>query len=115
MFVDRNRRKGVWRLKREKAVGKFAIRRKNFRILDELISVAHETDKTPAQVALNWLIHKPGITSPIFGARTLEQFEENMGAVDWKLDDSLWQRLDDVSALEYEYPTRFIDKFSRKV
>ncbi|MBP1155463.1 MULTISPECIES: aldo/keto reductase [unclassified Paenibacillus] len=88
---------------------------KNFQILDEVISVAREVDKTPAQVALNWLIHKPGITSPIFGARTLEQFEENMGAMDWKLDAEQWQRLDDVSALESEYPTRFIDKFWRKV
>lgn len=38
---------------------------KNFRILDEVLGAAAETNKTPAQVALNWLIHKQGITSPI--------------------------------------------------
>lgn len=88
---------------------------KNFRILDEVLGAAAETNKTPAQVALNWLIHKQGITSPIFGARTLEQFEDNMGAVGWKLSDSLWKRLDDVSALESEYPYRFIEKFHRQI
>lgn len=88
---------------------------KNFRILDEVIAVAKETEKTPAQVALNWLIHKNGITSPIFGARTCEQYEENMGAVGWKLTDEQWTRLDRVSALEDDYPYRFIEKFARRL
>jgi aryl-alcohol dehydrogenase-like predicted oxidoreductase len=87
---------------------------KNFRILDEVLAIAAELDKTPAQVALNWLIHKQGITSPIFGARTLEQFDENMGAVGWKLTDDHWNRLDTVSALEDDYPYRFIRKFKRE-
>ncbi|NHN30747.1 aldo/keto reductase [Paenibacillus agricola] len=87
---------------------------KNFRILDEVLAVAAELDKTPAQVALNWLIHKQGITSPIFGARTLEQFDENMGAVGWKLSNDHWNRLDTISALEDDYPYRFIKKFRRE-
>jgi aryl-alcohol dehydrogenase-like predicted oxidoreductase len=87
---------------------------KNFRILDEVLAVAAELDKTPAQVALNWLIHKQGITSPIFGARTLEQFDENMGAIGWKLSEGHWNRLDTVSALEDDYPYRFIKKFKRE-
>ncbi|ULL15714.1 aldo/keto reductase [Paenibacillus sp. H1-7] len=88
---------------------------KNFRILDEVTAIADEIGKTPAQVALNWLINKNGITSPIFGARTLEQFEENMGSVGWRLTDEHWTRLDRVSALEDDYPYRFIEKFARRV
>jgi aryl-alcohol dehydrogenase-like predicted oxidoreductase len=80
-----------------------------------VLSIANELDKTPAQVALNWLIHKKGITSPIFGARTLEQFDENMRAVGWKLSNDHWNRLDTVSALEDDYPYRFIEKFKREV
>ncbi|PZE21835.1 aldo/keto reductase [Paenibacillus xerothermodurans] len=88
---------------------------RNFRILDEVISVAEDIGKTPVQVALNWLIHQQGITSPIFGASTLEQYDENMGAVGWRLTDEQWHRLDAVSALEYDYPNRFIDKFKRRI
>lgn len=88
---------------------------KNFRILDEVLRIAKKLNKTPVQVALNWLIHKNGITSPIFGASTLEQYEENMGAVDWKLSEEDWNALDEVSAVEYTYPTRFVDKFRREL
>ncbi|SDC46429.1 Predicted oxidoreductase [Paenibacillus sp. UNCCL117] len=88
---------------------------KNFRILDEVLEVAKEVDKTPAQVALNWLINKPGITAPIFGARTLEQYDDNIGAIGWKLSESQWERLDQISALPSEYPYRFIEKFRREL
>jgi aryl-alcohol dehydrogenase-like predicted oxidoreductase len=60
-------------------------------------------------------MNKQGITSPIFGARTLEQFEDNMGSVGWSLSDEDWNKLDQVSALPDEYPTRFIEKFRRSL
>ncbi|MBB3110364.1 aryl-alcohol dehydrogenase-like predicted oxidoreductase [Paenibacillus phyllosphaerae] len=86
---------------------------KNFAILDEVKRVAEEVGKTPAQVALRWLNQRKGITSPIFGASTLAQFEDNMGALDWKLPEELWNRLSEVSQLPSEYPNRFIAKFAR--
>src|SRR5512138_2590202 len=46
-------------------------------ILDVLFSVADAAGKTPAQVALRWLLQKPGVTAPIIGARTLQQLETN--------------------------------------
>ncbi|MNJ39886.1 General stress protein 69 [compost metagenome] len=88
---------------------------KNFAILDTVLAAAEETGKTPAQVSLNWLLEQPCITSPIFGASTFAQFEENMGAVGWKLPTELRQRLDEVSALPDEYPARFLNKFSRDI
>ncbi|PZD93649.1 aldo/keto reductase [Paenibacillus sambharensis] len=86
---------------------------KNFAILEEVQKAARELDKTPAQVALRWLIQQQGITSPIFGASTLEQYEDDMGAVGWTMPQEIWDRLDEVSALPSEYPTRFIQKFRR--
>jgi aryl-alcohol dehydrogenase-like predicted oxidoreductase len=86
---------------------------KNFEILGTLKEIAQENGKTMAQVALNWLLAKEGITSPIFGARTLEQFDENIESIGWRLSDEEWERLDQVSALPSEYPNRFIEKFRR--
>ncbi|MBD2869826.1 aldo/keto reductase [Paenibacillus arenilitoris] len=86
---------------------------KNFVILDALLEAAAELGKTPAQVALRWLLQREGITSPIFGASKLEQFEDNIGAAGWELPDDVWRRLDEVSALPADYPNRFIEKFRR--
>lgn len=88
---------------------------KNFEILRMVKEVAAECEKTPAQVALNWLLMKEGITSPIIGCRTMEQFTENMVSVGWRMSQEQWDRLDQVSALPSEYPTRFIAKFERDI
>ncbi|MCM3713711.1 aldo/keto reductase [Alkalihalobacillus oceani] len=47
--------------------------------------VAEEVDKTPVQVALNCRLQKEAITSPIFGATSHEQVEENIGSIGWRL------------------------------
>ncbi|HTG68721.1 MAG TPA: aldo/keto reductase [Candidatus Udaeobacter sp.] len=86
---------------------------KNFVILDALLEAANELGKTPAQVALRWLIQREGITSPIFGASKLEQFEDNIGAIGWEMPSEIWNRLEQISALPDDYPNRFIDKFRR--
>ncbi|UVI27685.1 aldo/keto reductase [Paenibacillus spongiae] len=86
---------------------------RNFAILDAVTAVSKRLDKSPAQVALRWLLQRQGITSPIFGARTLEQFEDNMGAVGWTMPQEAWDELDEASALPSEYPNRFIAKFAR--
>jgi aryl-alcohol dehydrogenase-like predicted oxidoreductase len=86
---------------------------KNFVILDALLEAAKELDKTPAQVALRWLLQREGITSPIFGASKLEQFEDNMGAIGWEMPSEVWDRLEQISALPEDYPNRFIEKFRR--
>lgn len=85
----------------------------NFAVLDAVLETAERLDKAPAQVALRWLLQKEGISSPIFGARTLEQFEQNMGAVDWEMPSELWDKLNEISALPDDYPNRFITKFQR--
>jgi Predicted oxidoreductases (related to aryl-alcohol dehydrogenases) len=86
---------------------------RNFAIRDAVQKAAKELGRSTSQVALRWLIQRNGITSPIFGARTLEQFEDNMGAIGWDMPSTVWASLDEASALSSEYPKRFIKKFSR--
>src|SRR2546423_4354739 len=54
-------------------------------VLDALFAVAEEAAKTPAQVAINWLLRRPTVTAPIIGARSMEQLDANLGASGWAL------------------------------
>jgi len=65
----------------------------NFDAHDVLDAVAEEVDASPAQVALAWQLHRDGITAPIVGARTVEQLEENVAAVDIDLTEEQVERL----------------------
>jgi aryl-alcohol dehydrogenase-like predicted oxidoreductase len=62
-------------------------------VIDALHEIAAETGKTPAQVALNWLMNRPGITAPILGVRTLDQLNDNLGAAGWALIPAQMARL----------------------
>jgi len=77
-------------------------------IIDELLAIAGETGKSPAQVALNWVLHQPGVTAPIIGARTLRHLHDNLGAAGWTLAADHMQRLSTVSAQPAPYPHDFI-------
>lgn len=75
-----------------------------WRVLDELFAVSEETGKTPAQVAINWLLRNDAVTSPIIGARTIEQLKANLGSTGWELVPDQIARLDYASALPVSYP-----------
>ncbi len=77
-------------------------------VLDALFAVAEEAEKAPAQVALRWLLQRPGVTAPIIGARNLEQLAVNLGATGWALAVEHMARLDEASAKRLPYPYRFI-------
>jgi aryl-alcohol dehydrogenase-like predicted oxidoreductase len=79
-----------------------------WRVLDELFAVAEDAGKTPAQVALRWVLQRPGVTAPIIGARNLDQLDANLGTVGWSLTDEQLTRLDEVSAKPLPYPYAFI-------
>lgn len=76
--------------------------------LDALFAVAEETGKSPAQVALNWVKDRPGITAPIIGARTLAQFEDNLGAIGWSLSAEQLDTLNRASDKALPYPYSFL-------
>jgi aryl-alcohol dehydrogenase-like predicted oxidoreductase len=80
---------------------------KNLEIAETLIQVADKLGKTPSQVALAWCISQPGVTSPIFGARTLAQLEDNVAAAEVELDEESIRALEETSALEVVYPYDF--------
>jgi aryl-alcohol dehydrogenase-like predicted oxidoreductase len=73
-------------------------------IVDVLDEMASETGKTVPQIALNWLLRRPTVSSVIIGARDERQLRENLGAVGWRLDADQIARLDAVSAREAPYP-----------
>lgn len=64
---------------------------------ETLIALAQELGKTPAQLALAWLAHRPALASAIAGATRPEQVAENVGALDIPWTDALQQRLDEAS------------------
>jgi aryl-alcohol dehydrogenase-like predicted oxidoreductase len=66
-------------------------------VVDEVAAIAEETGRTPAQVALRWLLQQPVVTAPIIGARTPDQLEDNLGAIGWELSDQHMERLTSVS------------------
>lgn len=81
---------------------------RNWRILDAVGEVAEARGKSCAQVALAWLLAQPGVAAPILGVRTLEQLEENLGCIGWRLSADELQRLAEVSAIEEGHPYRLI-------
>jgi aryl-alcohol dehydrogenase-like predicted oxidoreductase len=77
---------------------------KTYRVIDELVSVADAQGAPPAQVALAWLLTKPGVSSVIVGARTEEQVSQTLGAADLHLSAEQLARLDAVSSCPLPYP-----------
>jgi aryl-alcohol dehydrogenase-like predicted oxidoreductase len=75
-----------------------------YTIMDALDEVAAEVEKTVAQVALNWLLQRPTVSSIIIGARNEEQLQQNLGAVGWNLTPDQVRRLDKASELPTIYP-----------
>jgi aryl-alcohol dehydrogenase-like predicted oxidoreductase len=68
-----------------------------YRVLDTLYAVAEETGKSVPQIALNWLLQRPTVSSIIIGARDEAQLRENLGAIGWNLTQAQIAKLDSVS------------------
>ena len=75
-----------------------------FTVIDALEQVAAETGKSVPQVALNWLLQRPTVSSVIIGARNEEQLTQNLGAVGWSLTADQIAVLDAASARPVPYP-----------
>ncbi|HEX7962035.1 MAG TPA: aldo/keto reductase [Terriglobales bacterium] len=80
---------------------------RNWQILDVLLEVAQELQRSAAQVALNWAATQPGLTSTLIGATKLKQLEDNLAALDFIIPSPLRARLDAVSAPERLHPYVF--------
>jgi len=75
-----------------------------YNVVDALDAVAAETGKTVPQVALNWLLQRPTVSSVVFGARTEEQLRQNLAAVGWNLTAQQVAALDKASRQAPVYP-----------
>lgn len=75
-----------------------------YKVVDALDEIAKETGKTIPQIALNWVLGRPSISSVIIGARNEEQLRANLGAVGWKLTPEQVQKLDAASEVPMAYP-----------
>jgi aryl-alcohol dehydrogenase-like predicted oxidoreductase len=75
-----------------------------YRVIDAMDEVAEETGKTIPQIALNWLLQRPTVSTVLIGARNEEQLRQNLGAVDWNLSSEQVAKLDAASAVTPPYP-----------
>jgi aryl-alcohol dehydrogenase-like predicted oxidoreductase len=75
-----------------------------FRVIDAIDAIAAETGKTVPQIAINWLLQRPTVSTVILGARNEAQLVDNLGAVGWSLSPDQVRRLDEASAVTPAYP-----------
>jgi aryl-alcohol dehydrogenase-like predicted oxidoreductase len=73
-------------------------------VVDALDLVAKETGKSIPQVALNWLLQRPTVSTVIVGARNERQLQDNLGAVGWTLTAAQIATLDKASEVTLPYP-----------
>ncbi len=85
-----------------------------YKVVDAIDEVAKETGKTVPQIALNWLLQRPTVSSLIIGARNEEQLKQNLGATGWNLTADQIKKLDEASKLPRPYPYWHQDGFAER-
>jgi aryl-alcohol dehydrogenase-like predicted oxidoreductase len=75
-----------------------------YKVVEAIDEIAKETGKTVPQIALNWVLRRPTISSAIVGARNEEQLRQNLGAIGWALTPEQIARLDAASEVPLAYP-----------
>ena len=85
-----------------------ALNDQTYDLLDELAKIARELDTSVSRVAIAWVQSRPGVTSTIVGARTLQQLDDNLGALDIPLRAEHLAKLDELSKPKLNFPAEFI-------
>jgi len=106
--IDKTGNSNLLETKR-KDINSWKLSDRNFEISTVVQEIAKKLNKTPAQVSINWLLQKPGVTCPIIGARTLNQVKDNIGSLDFKLDEDDIIMLDKISNFEMGFPYNFLN------
>jgi aryl-alcohol dehydrogenase-like predicted oxidoreductase len=75
-----------------------------YRVVEAADAIAAETGKTVPQIALNWLLRRPTVSSVIIGARNEAQLKQNLGATGWSLTPEQIASLDKASEQALPYP-----------
>jgi aryl-alcohol dehydrogenase-like predicted oxidoreductase len=79
-----------------------------FRVIEALMGIGTQIGTTAAQVALAWVRSRPGVTSPILGARTIEQLRDNIAALEVSLSATQIKTLEDISRPKLSFPVDFL-------
>ena len=83
---------------------------RGYEIIEAMQPIAAAHGVSVARVALAWLLGRKGVMSVIVGAKSVEQLDDNLAAVDLKLSDNDLKTLDEVSALKPEYPGWMLER-----
>jgi aryl-alcohol dehydrogenase-like predicted oxidoreductase len=75
-----------------------------YKVVDAIDEVGKETGKTVPQIALNWVLRRPSVSTVIIGARNEEQLKQNLGAIGWELSKDQIAKLDAASEVPRAYP-----------
>ncbi len=75
-----------------------------YKVVEAIDEIAKETGKTVPQIALNWLLQRPTVSTLVIGARNEEQLKANLGAVGWRLTAEQIAKLDAASEVPVGYP-----------
>ena len=98
-FLAGNRTRESWeatlRARTDSLSRRESMRDCDFEVQRRVVELAGESDATPAQIALAWLLHQPGISAPIVGATKLSQLDEAIAAATLVLDESSRRRLEE--------------------
>ncbi|MGA7105830.1 MAG: aldo/keto reductase, partial [Candidatus Deferrimicrobiaceae bacterium] len=91
--------------------GNIYVTERNLRIAEEVDRIAKEIGRSPSQVAIAWVRHRPqGVYIPILGASKTEQMKDNLGALDVALSAEQLGRLNEVSRVDLGFPLAFLDQ-----
>jgi len=86
-----------------------------YKVVDAIDAVAAETGKTIPQVAINWLLQRPTVSSVIIGARNEQQLRQNLAAIGWRLTAAQVAALDKASAETPVYPYWHQSNFAERI
>lgn len=91
----------------------WASREQTWDILDVLEKVADRNKKSVPQVAMRWLLEKKNIPSVVIGVKSVEQLEDNLGSVGWKMSAEDLEKLDEVSKIPEPYPYEMVNRLNK--
>lgn len=86
---------------------------KAYDIIDVMLAIAKSHQVSAAQVALAWMLKKPGVSSIIIGAKKMDQLNDNLASTQLELTDAEMEQLDAISALPPEYPGWMVERQMR--
>ena len=84
---------------------------RTFDIMEKVQVIADQSGVSPAQMAMGWILKKQGITSVIFGAKNLDQLDQNMEAGSWEMSDDMETALDKIASFDAGYPFFWVNQW----